>query len=53
MEFDKWLAELDKVALKNGHTSSYVEGTGKDCWQGYFDDGFSPEDAFAEDASYG
>ncbi len=49
MEFDKWLKELDAVAAKNGQEGSLSEQTGKDCWRGYYDDGFSPLDAFIED----
>lgn len=53
-EFQDWLKKLDKVAVRNGYsTSSISKETGEECWRGYFDDGSSPEEALNEDASYG
>lgn len=52
-EFKGWLKKLDEVAKSYGHTTSYTEDTGADCWRGYFDDGLSPEDAYQEDCSHG
>lgn len=52
-DFDLWLLRLDwhfeQVDGLEG--VSYVEQTGRECWQAMFDDGMSPEDACREERS--
>jgi hypothetical protein len=58
--FELWIAELEKKmddwAAKHGGRpygdGSLAETTGLECWQGYYDDGYSPSAAFSEDQSY-
>ena len=51
--FDEWLLELDKVTHEYGHSpeSSYSKETGQECWREYYEDGYSPEEAYREDIS--
>ncbi len=49
MKFNQWLKKLDKVAKEYGYEESMVKQTGTECWKDYFDDGYSPYEAFIED----
>lgn len=52
-KFNKFLDEIDECAKSSGFESeSITSETGPDCWFGYFSDGVSAEEAFAEDMSY-
>lgn len=50
--FDEWLAELDARGGDRYGAGKVSENTGAECWRGYFDDGYSPQDALDEDWSY-
>lgn len=52
-DIDSWLNELDKIARIHGGEGSLVEITGRDCWLEYFEDGYSPADAYLEDLRHG
>lgn len=58
--FEAWIADLEKIMddwkAKHGERP-YGDGTlaattGLECWQGYYDDAYSPQAAFSEDQSY-
>lgn len=52
--FEAWCRALDDHARSVwGVDWSITESTGVDCWRSYYDSGGTPEDAFAEDCSYG
>lgn len=50
--FEQWLAGLDHAALTAGFRCRMVAGTGAECWRDYYDDGYTPRDALAEDLSH-
>lgn len=50
-EFADWIKNLNVVAAGYGNVG-YVQPGNEDSWRGYFDDGYSPEDAYQEDCSY-
>ena len=58
--FDLWIAELeivmDEWGKKHGGRpygdGTLAETTGIECWKPYFDTGYSPLEAFAEDQTY-
>lgn len=55
-KFDAWCKELDEVAVTHGYTlngKSYVESTGREAWDEYFKDGYTPQAAFEEDVLNG
>lgn len=54
-EFRAWLDELNAVAKAAGYAGAdtFWQDGGADAWRDYFNDDYSPEDAFTEDASYG
>ena len=55
MSFADWCAALDREGerLDNPYgAGGVVANTGTDSWRGYYDMGYSPEDALAEDQSY-
>lgn len=53
MSFEEWLERLDAAAERlDPECKSYSKQTGTDCWKGYWEDGYSPEDAIYEDWSY-
>jgi len=52
VSFDDWLAELDRQAGDLYGRGKCSENTGRDCWLCYYDSGYKPEDAIAEDQSY-
>jgi hypothetical protein len=49
--FEQWLTELDIEAAKYGSPDT-TKQTGSECWEPYFDDGYTPAEAWAEDCSY-
>ncbi len=49
----EWLEELDRIAKdKYGFKFAYSEQTGEDAWQDYYNSGYTPAEALAEDLSY-
>jgi len=58
--FEEWITALELVmddwgAKNDGRpygSGSLAETTGLDCWRGYYNDGYSPRDAFSEDQTY-
>lgn len=53
-EFETWMAELETAHIKvdrpyGGRTLAQM--TGIECWIGFFEDGFTPEEALEEDLS--
>ena len=54
MSFEEWLGLVDaQYKFYHGGTHSYTKDTGVDCWRGYYESDYSPEDAYAEDCSHG
>lgn len=54
-KFEAWFAELDREHEKQGINycgGSLAKSTGIECWFSYFEDGYDPDEAIAEDASY-
>ena len=50
--FEEWCKQLDAVVMSyHPDTPSYTKDTGEDCWRGYYDDGYTPEEAYREDCS--
>jgi hypothetical protein len=52
LNFDDWLAEIDKLAIKAGAAEagqSYVGWTGKDGWSDMYDNDMTPEEAWGEE----
>ncbi len=47
--FEQWLEALDAAALTAGFKGRIVKDTGDDCWRDYYDDGYTPRAALAED----
>jgi hypothetical protein len=46
-----WDLWWDRLCIV-GHTFSYnIEATGQECWRVYFDDDYTPLEAFQEDLS--
>lgn len=52
-EFEKWLDEVDEIGRAEGYKHSIVKQTGSAAWAAYFEDGYSPEEAYDEDMAYG
>lgn len=58
--FDLWIAGLERAmdawAARHGERpygdGSLAETTGLECWRDYYEDGYSPHEAFLEDQSY-
>jgi hypothetical protein len=51
--FEQWLAQLDEVARASfGFDGPITDDTGAECWRSYYEDGYTPRDALAEDQSY-
>lgn len=51
LTFEEWLIKLDSIA---GDAHGYGPGkcseeTGAECWRCFWEDGYTPEDALAED----
>ena len=47
-DFMSWIRSLNEVAAKHGNPE-YVTKGNEESWREYFDDEYSPEDAYAED----
>jgi hypothetical protein len=54
MDFNAWLNELNAESKRRGYAGAdeFWQGTGADCWRPSYDDGMTPVDALADDASY-
>jgi len=50
--FADWLAKLDAVASDTYGPESMSGDTGTECWALYYEMGYDPKDAWAEDQSY-
>ncbi|MFT9070894.1 MAG: hypothetical protein ABF446_11435 [Acetobacter orientalis] len=50
--FEKWLSDLNAIFAEEWDAPDYVESTGQESWVGYWEDGYSPREAFNEEASY-
>lgn len=53
--FEEWCDELNKLSA--AEPNRYGEGDlikicGAECWRQYYDDGYSPQDAWDEDGTY-
>jgi len=48
MEFEDWMQQLKDIMEKRDNVSIYDE----DCWREYFDDGYTPQEAYDEDLTY-
>lgn len=46
---EQWLGFLDTAALSAGFKRRIAADTGPECWQDYYDDGYTPREALAED----
>ena len=53
MTFEEWCGQLNRLAFLMGMkgSQSFAEDTGFDCWHAYYDEGLTPVDAMAEDAT--
>jgi len=54
-EFEKYMDALDTESASRGYpygSGSLWQTTGAECWLGFFEDGYSPSQAFDEDLSY-
>jgi len=47
MSFDDWLIELDAEAERIANVKNLVRKSGRECWQYFFDNDYSPADALA------
>jgi hypothetical protein len=52
MPFPRWLAVIDQLKSPIYGDKGIIEQTGAECWRCYYDDGYTPEDALAEDLSH-
>lgn len=57
--FMAWIADLERIMTEFGERNDghpyggpLVESTGLKSWRGYFEDGYTPQHAFDEDATY-
>lgn len=50
--FEKWLSDLSAIFAEGWCAPDYVERTGHEAWVSYWEDGYSPQQAFEEEASY-
>jgi len=53
MTFEDWCAQLSVLSAAEPHRygPDAVESCGAEAWRDYFDNGYSPEDAWAEDGT--
>jgi hypothetical protein len=49
--FEQWLAFLDTAALTAGFRSRIAACTDQECWKDFYEDGYTPTRALAEDLS--
>jgi hypothetical protein len=52
ISFAQWLAALDHAALTAGFKGRIAADTGAECWQEYYDDGYTPTAALSEDLGH-
>ena len=52
-EFKEWVEQLNVYGKKKGFDGNITDESGAENWFIYFQDGYSPEEAYEEDASYG
>lgn len=52
LSFNDWMAALNRLAERAGMNTPLEAETGEECWREYFDDGYSPGGAWAEECSY-
>lgn len=52
LSFEQWLSALDHAALTAGFKWRIAADTGAYCWQDYYDEGYTPTDALAEDLGH-
>ena len=52
--FEIWWRQLEdrNIALGCLYDSPLAQSTGVECWFSYYEDGYTPEDAIAEDYAY-
>ncbi|NSL93878.1 hypothetical protein [Acetobacter syzygii] len=50
--FKKWIFNLNEIFLREWGVPNYAEDTGLDQWRTFYDEGYSPLEAFKEEASY-
>lgn len=52
--WEDWCVDLNKLAAANPdrYGTDAIENCGADCWRNYYDDGYSADDAWAEDGTY-
>lgn len=50
--FEKWLSDLSAVFAEKWGAPDYIETTGREAWVCYWEDGYTPHEAFNEEASY-
>ncbi len=51
-KFNRWLKQIGREMTKRGVREYYPKYLAQSHWQDYYDDGFTPQDALAEDLSY-
>lgn len=55
MDFEQWLAEVRRLLVEGGFCPTpqdAAEVGSEEGWKIYFDDGYAPQEAVAEDFSY-
>jgi hypothetical protein len=54
ISFEQWCEQLDRLGASEPHRygPTPVANCGADSWRDYYDGGYSPEDAWAEDGTY-
>lgn len=50
--FEKWLSDLSEIFAKEWDEPDYVDRTDHESWVCFWEDGYSPQQAFEEEASY-
>ena len=54
ISFDEWFEELQELSRKlYGMFRFYIHDNNKEEWIDYYNDGYTPKDAYYEDISYG
>lgn len=48
--FDEWFSDVKEIAKEYGYI---VEDSSKEAWQPFYEDGYSPREAFLEDLTNG
>jgi len=52
--FDAWCSRLRELGTAEPlrYGPDPIEACGPECWRNYYDDGYTPESAWAEDGAY-